>query len=60
MEYIRHRCGYLDTLGTCDSVIVTMTRVLNHCHYLLHHLHVQYLSIMFDIFIITLALWMYV
>ena len=29
------------------------------CHYLLHHLHVQYLSIMFDIFIIALALWMY-
>ena len=34
--------------------------VLNYRHYLLHHLHVWwYLSIMFDVFIIALALWMY-
>ena len=37
----------------------SMARVPNYCHYLLHHLHVQYLSIMFSIFIIALALWMY-
>ena len=49
----------LDTSDSCDSEIVTMTRVRNYCHYLLHHLHVQYLSIMFDIFIIALALWMH-
>ena len=48
-----------DTLGTCDSVIVTMIRELNHCHYLSHHLNVQYPSIMFDIFIIALVLYMY-
>ena len=36
-----------------------MTRILNYCHYALHHLRVQYLSIMFDIFIIALVLWMY-
>ena len=29
----------LDNLNTCDSVFVTMTRVPNYCHYLLHHLH---------------------
>ena len=30
----------------------------DYCHYLLHHLNGQYLSIMFDIFIIALV-WMY-
>ena len=36
-----------------------MIGVPNYCHYLLLHLHVQYLSITFVIFIIALALWMY-
>ena len=47
----------LDSSDTCDSVIVTTIRLLNYCHHLLHHLHVRYLSIMFDIFIIALVLW---
>ena len=49
----------LDTLGNCDSVVVTMTRAPNYSHHLLHHLYVWYLSIIFDVFVIALALWMY-
>ena len=48
-----------DTLDTCDSMIVAMTRKPNYCHYLLHNLHVQYPSIMFDVLIIALALCTY-
>ena len=40
-------------------MIVTLTRIINYCHNLVHHLHVWYLSIMLDIFITALAFWMY-
>ena len=48
------RLWLLDSLGTWDSMIVTKNREPNYCHYLLHYLPVQYLSIMFDIFIIAI------
>ena len=54
------RLWLLDSLDTWDSMIVTKNREPNYCHYLLHHLPVQYLSTMFGIFMIgILALWIY-
>lgn len=35
-------------------MIVTKTKVQDYCHYLLYHLSVHFLSVMFDIFITVL------
>ena len=63
LVFIDFSCSQYDLnwiyMDTCDSVIAIMTTVPNCCHYLLHHFHVQYLNIMFDISIIAVAFWVH-